>query len=80
MDGSAIGSLLPIFKVLVTAFKAVSQCRKFQAFIPAMPEECAPPMCTLLFARVLLQFSPARFFLGPASLLLMSSLLVAFFL
>jgi hypothetical protein len=29
MDGSAINSLLPIFKVLVTAFRAVSQCRKF---------------------------------------------------
>jgi hypothetical protein len=29
MDGSAIDSLLPIFKVLVTALRAVSQCRKF---------------------------------------------------
>jgi hypothetical protein len=28
MDGSAIDSLLPIFKVLVTALRAVSQCRK----------------------------------------------------
>jgi hypothetical protein len=80
MDGSAIGSFLPILKVSVTALRAVSQCRKFQAFIPAVPEECAPPMCTLLFARVLLQFSPARFFLGPASLLLVPPLLVAFFL
>jgi hypothetical protein len=28
MDGSAIDSLLPIFKVPVTALRAVSQCRK----------------------------------------------------
>jgi hypothetical protein len=80
MDGSVIGSLLPILEVSVTALRAVPQCRKFQAFIPALPEECAPPMRTLLFARVLLQFSPARFFLGPASLLLVSLLLVALFL
>jgi hypothetical protein len=80
MDGSAIDSFLPILKISITALRAVSQCRKFQAFIPAMPEECAPPMCTLLLLRVLLQFSPARFFLGPASLLLVSPLLVAFFL
>jgi hypothetical protein len=80
MDGSVIDSFLLILKVSVTALRAVSQCRKIQAFIPAVPKECAPPMCALLFARVLLQFSPARFFLGPASLLLMSPLLVAFFL
>jgi hypothetical protein len=29
MDGSAIDSLLPILKILVTALRAVSQCRKF---------------------------------------------------
>jgi hypothetical protein len=29
MDGSAIDSFLPIFKVFVTALRAVSQCRKF---------------------------------------------------
>jgi hypothetical protein len=29
MDGSAIDSLLPIFKVFVTALRAVSQRRKF---------------------------------------------------
>jgi hypothetical protein len=80
MDGLAIDSFLPILQVSVIALRAVSQCREFQAFIPAMPEECAPPMCTLLFAHVLLQFSPARFFLGPGSLLLISPLLAAFFL
>jgi hypothetical protein len=80
MDGSAIGSFLPILKVSVTALRAVSQCRKLQAFIPVVPEECAPPMCALLFVRVLLQISPTRFFFGLASLLLVSPLLVAFFL
>jgi hypothetical protein len=80
MDGSAIESLLPIFKVPVTAFRAVSQCRKFQALIPAVSEECTPPMCTLLFPRVLVQFFPARFFLSPAPLILVSPLLAAFFL
>jgi hypothetical protein len=77
MDRSAIGSFLPILKVSITALRAVSQCRKFQAFIPAVPEERASPMCTLLLARVLLQFSPALFLLGPTSLLLVPPLLVA---
>jgi hypothetical protein len=80
MDGSAIGSFLPILKVPVTALRVVPQRRKLQAFIPAVPEECAPPMCVLLLARVLLQISPARFFSGLASLLLVPPLLVAFFL
>jgi hypothetical protein len=80
MDGSAIGSFLPILKVSVTAHRAVSQRRELQAFIPAVPEECAPPMRTLLFARVLLHFSSARFFLRPAPFFLMPPLLVAFFL
>jgi hypothetical protein len=80
MDGSAIDSFLPVFKVSVTTLRAVSQCRKFQALIPAMSEECAPQMCTLLFPCVLLQFFPARLFFRPASLLLVSSLLVVFFL
>jgi hypothetical protein len=80
MDGSAIDSLLPILKVLVTAFRAVSQCGEFQSLIPAVSEECAPPMCTLLFPRVLRQFFPAGFSLKPAPLLLVSLPLVAFFL
>jgi hypothetical protein len=37
-------------------------------------------MRVLLLARVLLQISPARFFFGPASLLLVLSFLVALFL
>jgi hypothetical protein len=44
MDGSVIGSFLPILKVPVTALRAVPQRRKLQSFIPAVPEECAPPM------------------------------------
>jgi hypothetical protein len=80
MDGSAIDSLLPIFKVLVIALRAVPQCGEFQTLIPVVSEECAPPMCTLLFLCVLLQFLPARFFLKAAPLLLVSLLLVAFLL
>jgi hypothetical protein len=80
MDGSAIGSFLPVLKVSVAALRAVSQRRKLQSFFPVVPEECAPPMCALLLARVLLQISPARFFFGPASLLLVLSFLIALFL
>jgi hypothetical protein len=80
MDGSAIGSFLPILKVSVAALRAVPQRGKLQSFIPAVPEECAHPMCALLLARVLLQISPARFFFGPASLLLVLPFLVALFL
>jgi hypothetical protein len=80
MDGWAIGSFLPILKVSVAAFRAAPQCRKLQAFIPAVPEDCAPPMSALLLARVLLQISPACFFFGPASLLLVPPLVVALFL
>jgi hypothetical protein len=73
MDGSAIGSFLPILKVPIAALRAVSQRRKFQPFVPAVPEECAPPVCALLLARILLQ-------IYPASLLLVLSFLVALFL
>jgi hypothetical protein len=80
MDGSAIGSFLPILQISVAAFRTVSQRRKLQSFVPAVPEKGAPPMRALLLARVFLQISPARFFFGPASLLLVLSFLVAFFL
>jgi hypothetical protein len=36
MDGSAIGSFLPIPKVPIAAFRVVSQRRKFQPFVPAV--------------------------------------------
>jgi hypothetical protein len=80
MDGSAIDSFLPVFRISVTALRAVPQCGELQTLVPAMPEECATPVCTLLFSRVLFQFFPACFFLKPAHLLLVSSPLVAFFL
>jgi hypothetical protein len=80
MDGSTIGSLLPVLEVSVAALGAVPQRGKLQSFIPAVPEECAPPMCALLLARVLLKISPVRFLFGSASLFLVPPLLVAFFL
>jgi hypothetical protein len=50
MDGSAIDSILSILSVLVTAFRAIVQCRKLQTLIPTMPEERTSPMCTLLLS------------------------------
>jgi hypothetical protein len=50
MEGSAIDSILPILSVLVTAFRAIVQCRKLQPLVPAMPEERTSPMCMLLFS------------------------------
>jgi hypothetical protein len=54
MDGSAIDGILPILSILITAFKAIVQCWKLQALIPAMPEKRASPMCTLLFSCMFL--------------------------
>jgi hypothetical protein len=78
MDGSAIGSFLPIFTLLITAFRAIVQCGELQTLIPAMLEECASPMCTLLFSCMLFQFSPVRFFFKSPLLLFVFLLLVAF--
>jgi hypothetical protein len=80
MDGSAIDSFLLVFRISVTALRAVPQCRELQALVPAMSKECATPVCTLLFSRVLFQFFPACLLFKPAPLLLVSSPLVAFFL
>jgi hypothetical protein len=77
MDGSAIGSLLPILKLPVTALRAVSQRGQFQPFVPAVPEERTTPVRALLLARVLLQISPARFLFDPAPLLLVPLFRVA---
>jgi hypothetical protein len=79
MDGSAIDSLLLILSVLITAFRAIVQCGELRTLVPAMPEECASPMCTLLFPCMLFQFSSVRFFLKPPLLLFIFLLLVAFF-
>jgi hypothetical protein len=54
MDGSAIDSILPILSVFITAFRAIVQCWKLQALIPAMPEERTSPMCTLLLSCMFL--------------------------
>jgi hypothetical protein len=51
MDGSVIDSLLPIFKVFVTALRAVPQCGEFQTLILAVSEECAP-QCARSCSRV----------------------------
>jgi hypothetical protein len=78
MDGSAIDSFLPIFNVLITAFRAILECGEFQTLVPAMPEECASPMCTLLFPCMLFQLSSMCFFFKPLLLLFVFSLLVVF--
>jgi hypothetical protein len=78
MYGSAIGSFLPIFSVLITAFRAIVQCGELQTLIPAMPEECASPMCMLLFSCMLFQLSSVPFFFKSPLLLFVFLLLVAF--
>jgi hypothetical protein len=78
MDGSAIDSFLPIFGVLITAFRAILQCGELQTLVPAMLEECASPMCTLLFSCMLFQLSSVCFLYKPPLLLLVFLLLVAF--
>jgi hypothetical protein len=77
MDGSTIDSFLPIFSVLVTAFRAILQCGELQTLVLAVPEERASLMCTLLFSCMLLQFSSVRFF--KSLLLLFVSLLLVVF-
>jgi hypothetical protein len=79
MDRSAIGSFLPILKVSITALRAVSQCRKFQAFILAVPEECAP-QCARSCSRMYCSKSLLRASSSALRLLLVPTLLVAFFL
>jgi hypothetical protein len=78
MDGSAIDSFLPVFRILITALRAILQCGELQAFVPAMPKECASLVCTLLFPCMLFQFSSACLFFKPAPLLFIFLLLVAF--
>jgi hypothetical protein len=78
MDGSMIDSFLPIFSVLITAFRAILQCEKLQTLVPAMPEECTSPMCTLLLSCVFFKFSSMRFFFKSLLLLFVFLLLVGF--
>jgi hypothetical protein len=79
MDGSAIDSFLPIFSVLVTAFRAILQCRELQTLVPTVPEECASPICTLLFPCILFLLSSVRFFFKSPLLLFVFLLPVASF-
>jgi hypothetical protein len=79
MDGSAIGSLLPVLKIPITALRAVSQRGQLQPLVPTVPEERTPPVHALLLARILLQISPACFLFGPAPLLLVLPFLVVLF-
>jgi hypothetical protein len=78
MDGSVIDSFLPVFRVLITALRAILPCGELQAFVPAVSKECASPVCTLLLPRVLFYLFPARLFFKPAPLLFIFLLLVAF--
>jgi hypothetical protein len=80
MDGSAIDSILPILSVFVTAFKEIVQRAELQTLIPAVLEECTPPMCTLLLSCMFFSFSSVRFLFKPTFLLLVFLFLVAFFL
>jgi hypothetical protein len=54
MDGSAIDSFLPIFRISITALRAIPQCGELQALVLAVSKECASLMCTLLFPCMLL--------------------------
>jgi hypothetical protein len=79
MDGSAIGNILPIFSILVTAFREIILLGKFQTLIPVVFEERTSPMCTLLLSHILFFFSPTHLFLVSLLLLFVLMLLVAFF-
>jgi hypothetical protein len=66
MDGSAIGNILPVFGILVAAFRAIILRGKFQTLIPAVSEKGTSPMCTLLLLHILFLFLPAPlFFISP---------------
>jgi hypothetical protein len=80
VDGLAIGSLLLVLNISVTAFGTVPQRGQLQTLIPAMPEEGTFPVRALLLVRVLLLVPSVCFFFGSALLLLVASLLVALFL
>jgi hypothetical protein len=80
MDGSTIGSLLPVLNISVTALRAVPQRGQLQALVPTMPEECTSLVRALLLARVLLQVPFMCLLFGSALLLLVPALLVTLLL
>jgi hypothetical protein len=77
MDGSVIGNILPVFGILVAAFRAVILRGKFQTLIPTVSEEGTSPMCTLLLSHILFLFLPAHLFFISPVLLFVFTLLVA---
>jgi hypothetical protein len=77
MDGSAIGNVLPVFSILVAAFRAVILRGKFQTLIPTVSDEGTSPVRTLLLSHIFFLFLPAHFFLVSPLLLFILMLLVA---
>jgi hypothetical protein len=71
MDGSAIGSIFPVFGIPVAAFGTVILCGKLQTLVPTVSEEGTSPMCALLLSHIFL------FFISPL-LLFVFTLLIAF--
>jgi hypothetical protein len=77
MDRSAIGNILPVFSIFVTASRAIILRGKFQTLILAVSEEGTSPMCTLLLSLILFSFFPAHLFFVSPLLLFVLMLLVA---
>jgi hypothetical protein len=79
MDGSAIGSLLPVLKISLATFRTVPQRGQLQTLVPAVLEERTSPVRALLLALVLFQVPSVCLFFSSALLLLVSALLVMLF-
>jgi hypothetical protein len=77
MDGSAIGNVFPVFRILVAAFGAIILRGKFQTLIPTVSEEGTSPICMLLLSHIFFLFLPAHFFFVSPLLLFVFTLLVA---
>jgi hypothetical protein len=77
MDGSAIGNILPVFDILIAAFRAIILREKFQTLIPAVSEEGTSPMCTLFLSHIFFLFLPAHLFFVSPLLLFVFMLRVA---
>jgi hypothetical protein len=77
MDGSAIGSALPVFGIPVATFGTITQRGKLQTLIPIVSEEGTSPMCTLLFSCIFLLFLPIHLFFISSLFLFVLMFLVA---
>jgi hypothetical protein len=81
MDGSAIGNILPVFGILVTAFGDIILCGKLQTLIPTVSEEGISPMCTLLLSHIFfLLLTTHLFFISPLLLFVFMLLVALLFL